>query len=386
MQRGRRYTGRNTSQHWRTETADAMSLMPSLAAWWEPGLGMTVSETYVNNGNTFSAWVNQGCIVTPEQTDPLGGSAASRVVGVSDLKRIYSPEDSQQGPALGKIWLKTVDGDNVVLYTSTASPAVSVNLTTGECTPASNITASSASRAGGWDVTVYDSGAAATGANFQIWISGTGSGVDCYTAQIIQHRCSALADQSGNGYHLSQAVATSQIFVQKSDGTSPGGCTFMGKAAVWQPNDVAKTAACATAGLLTVMTGDHTIVADVVRLATPTAAVPIVATAGGVAWSCGLDTANKPYIACGTTLTAPDAIGTSHMQVAFVWNAATNEASIYVAGALVAGPTVLTPGGSVSPTSVTVTARCTAYRAIGIGSSAATAPQVAAVSAALAAA
>ena len=123
---------------------------------------------------------------------------------------------------------------------------------------------------------------------------------------------------------------------------------------------------CTTAELLTLLTASHSVVARVRVLANLTNSNWVLNTAGGTPIYHGTTLDRKPFLnAGGYALIGPSALTLDlEYTLGWNWNAATNAASLFVNGALVAGPTVL--GASSGATSASVGVRGSEIRALGI--------------------
>jgi hypothetical protein len=195
--------------------------------------------------------------------------------------------------------------------------------------------------------------------------------------QVIQHQCSQLTDRSANSYVFTQSTAANRLFAQKQDGTSPGGNTWSGVAAYWNPNDTAsKFASCTEAGLRATLNGSWTFHCTVKSQGTRTGACKLLETTGSVPIEVGLSTANKVFITIGTTLTAAVALDSSEHTIDVTFDSVTANAAIYVDGLVTDAPAALTPGGARGTTAVYCGARVAAVRRWGINGAVMTAGEI----------
>lgn len=337
----------------------ARSLMPSPVAHWNPGLGMSVSETAALPA--LAAWTPTGLSEFPGSLPAIvEDTATTRHRILADLLNWTSGPTSMSVTAtdINRHWclMQLSAGEytyfdlaNWVPGTKTAGVTVTYDASTvtvlvllGTSTACS--------------VNMVPADGAST--------TYLGSGLSIAITQITakQHRCAALSDQIGTA-DLSNSSSPTQIFVQKANGASPGGNSWgPAIAAIWQPNDAAKTLLTDDADLMTVLDGDFTIVADIWVYAAATAAVPLVTLTADVPTTIGLGTDRKLFATCGTSVIATAALSVGRHQIAARRVAATNTWTLFADEAQAADPTALTPGGATTPSELTLTMRCTGLR------------------------
>jgi len=393
-------TGRRDGRRFSSQRLTAMQLMPSLAAWWEPGRAMTVTSTTDLNPNFVTGWSTSQTIASQQFPDPLGGNSASQLlerVNAETHWNYYGGSFNMAGgPGVYECWLKSVGGRNLCLSdVNSGEPIVIWNGGTGAILSQSAGAVAAPGVAGidgWWFCSAYHPAMVASTAFAVYPIDGTTAsyagdvtkGVRMFQPQVRQHRASALADQSPNGYDLAQSTAALQPFVQMADGTSPGGNTFAGRSAVWQPNDANKKL-LGSAGLSAVLVGTRTMIAKLAALDVSGATFRWYMSAeGSPASHFGVDGDGKPYMRSNTLLTAADALGAGPHILAWQFDAATNTCTIYNAltGAILAGPTVRGAGGVGA--SVEWGMAESAFVAGGVSTELMSVPQIMAVGAALA--
>lgn len=212
-----------------TQDASDVSDIPDLYAYYRADLGVTATAATVSDGSDFSSasWVKSGVTVTANTSTAADGTAtADRILETSATSLHYVRQDtigtSSPGLMIFEVTLAAGTRNYAWIGNSTDGVYQTFDLANGQLGTVSHsvITATMEPLKDGWHVcrvmwaaktaVTPEIGVASTD-SVAAYAGTTGAYISAYGATLSGYEMvSAWADQSGNGYHLTQPTASAQ--------------------------------------------------------------------------------------------------------------------------------------------------------------------------------